>query len=407
MTESFKEIYSHYNRIIAHHEASRYPFYYLKPFIIDNRMMNVFQKLKNLFLKAINRYIDNYQDYNHIIDFPDRVHKILEMDRQFGQQIGAFRPDFIIDHKGQIKFVEINARYFDGYLLSGITEKIMEKKCGCYSYIDGKKPVDLLIEYIFTYFADYNKIVFIKGAVNDGDNRYYLPLFEKLGIEVIRVRPNEIAANSKLFRDAAVISHMNQREINKLGMAEIEILSSAKMLNSLTTIFLVHDKRFLAVLSDKNFQKTVFDSDEIDFISPYIIPTFTRRGNHRTWEMARKSRKDWILKPFDLDRSDGIVPGNLVDDKTWEFTFESRKIERMVLQPIIHQKTFSGKTSIDGKIHTDYLTGGLMFFDEQFFGPGEFRASSQPVVNWIKDDRKIFPWITDDYAGFKGDYFSL
>jgi len=195
--------------------------------------------------------------------------------------------------------------------------------------------------------------------------------------------------------------------LKNLSDDDVEFLSASNMLNNLTTIFLVHDKRFLAVLTDQDFQGKVFTKDEQKFITPYLTPTFTRKQGKEVWEIARRNRKDWILKPQLLGKSYGIIPGLLVSDEKWESVFKSSDIEQMILQPMLPQRTFTGKISRDGKEFTDYATGTLLYFDDKFFGPGEFRATSTEVVNFIKDDRKIGPWITDDYQDYKDGYFLL
>ncbi|MCF8266995.1 MAG: hypothetical protein K9I69_02845, partial [Ignavibacteriales bacterium] len=314
---------------------------------------------------------------------------------------------FVVGPDGQISIVEINARYFHGYFLHGLTEFIMENKLGCYSYIDGRKPIDLLIDQVFNYFGNFNRLIYLRGNDRDADNRYFQQLFEKSGIEFLNISPKDLSSSHNLLNGSAIINGFNQMELDNLTPDEIELLSASNLLNNLRTIFLVHDKRFLAVLFEKNFQAEVFSKEEIEFIRPYLTPTFTRKQDKEVWEIARLNRKDWILKPNLLGQSDGIVPGLLVSDEKWESIFKSSDIEQMILQPMLPQRTFTGKISRDGKEFTDYATGTLLYFDDKFFGPGEFRATSTEVVNFIKDDRKIGPWITDDYQDYKDGYFLL
>jgi len=406
-TFTTENIYDLYHRISAEQAAIRYPYYYFQPVIFTSVMMDNFRKLQTILVKAINYYVKNFEAFDHITGHSDKVYKIAEIGRKYEYRIGVFRPDFIVGPDGQISIIEINARYFHGYFAHGLTEYIMENKTGCYSTIDCKKPIDLIIDQIFRYFGDFEKLIYLRGGDRDVDNRYFEHFYKKIGIDYRNISPDDISSSHNLLKDAAIISGFNQMELKNLSDDDVEFLSASNMLNNLTTIFLVHDKRFLAVLFEKNFQAEVFSKEEIEFIRPYLTPTFTRKQDKEVWEIARLNRKDWILKPNLLGQSDGIVPGLLVSDEKWESIFKSSDIEQMILQPMLPQRTFTGKISRDGKEFTDYATGTLLYFDDKFFGPGEFRATSTEVVNFIKDDRKIGPWITDDYQDYKDGYFLL
>ncbi|MCF8315113.1 MAG: hypothetical protein K9I71_03265 [Ignavibacteriales bacterium] len=407
MKHNFKDIFALYQKISAEKAEVRYPYYYLQPVIFTSVRMNNFRKLQTILVKAINYYVKNFEAFDHITGHNDKVYKIAEIGKKYQYRIGVYRPDFVVGPDGQISIVEINARYFHGYFLHGLTEFIMENKLGCYSYIDGRKPIDLLIDQVFNYFGNFNRLIYLRGNDRDADNRYFQQLFEKSGIEFLNISPKDLSSSHNLLNGSAIINGFNQMELDNLTPDEIELLSASNLLNNLRTIFLVHDKRFLAVLFEKNFQAEVFSKEEIEFIRPYLTPTFTRKQDKEVWEIARLNRKDWILKPNLLGQSDGIVPGLLVSDEKWESIFKSSDIEQMILQPMLPQRTFTGKISRDGKEFTDYATGTLLYFDDKFFGPGEFRATSTEVVNFIKDDRKIGPWITDDYQDYKDGYFLL
>lgn len=407
MKHNFKDIFALYQKISAEKAEVRYPYYHLNPVVITSERMEKFRKLQKLLLKAFHYYVRNYQKYEHVVTHADHVHKIVEICQKYEYKVGSFRPDYLVDTHGGIKICEINARYFEAFFLQGLTEYIMEKKTGCVSYIDGKKPIEAFLETLFEYWGNFERVVVLKGMDREGDIRYYRPFFEELGIEFVQVKPADICKNLNLLEGSGVISAMSQMELDTFPLEAIEALSASKIINRFSTIYLLHDKRFLALLYDNDFQEKIYNKEEKEFIFPYLIPTYTRKQNPEIWEIARSNREGWILKPQLLGKSEGIVPGPLVSDQEWESVFDSPKIEKMILQSMIDQRTFTGKISEESKIFTDYATGTLLCFNDSFFGPAEFRATSQTVVNLIKDDRKIGTWLTDEYQNFKGDYFIL
>lgn len=77
----------------------------------------------------------------------------------------------------------------------------------------------------------------------------------------------------------------------------------------------------------------------------------------------------------------------------------------MMLQEWVKQKTF--KVSIDGESFTDFGTGILLCLEDELHDLSQFRMSSCEVINYIKDDRKMAPWIVEDPSNFDGNYFLL
>lgn len=140
-------------------------------------------------------------------------------------------------------------------------------------------------------------------------------------------------------------------------------------------------------------------------MAPYLIPTFTRKQDPAIWEDAYANKDGYILKPQLLGKSEGIVPGPLVSESDWKRAFDSGDIDSMVLQTFIKQRTFHA--TIDGRSYKDHGTGILLCLEDELQGLGQFRMSSCEVINFIKDDRKMAPWITDEHPNYPGNYFLL
>jgi len=77
------------------------------------------------------------------------------------------------------------------------------------------------------------------------------------------------------------------------------------------------------------------------------------------------------------------------DEAEWRALFFQANASDLTLQPYIHQARVHSNVG-DEERSNDYAVGTLLFFDNEFFGPGFFRASSHPVTNQ-GDDRKIAP----------------
>jgi hypothetical protein len=182
-------------------------------------------------------------------------------------------------------------------------------------------------------------------------------------------------------------------EMLSLPAEVIRRIAIGNGLNDLRTIFLIHDKRFLAVLSNRDFLARCLMPQEAGFLSQYIVPTYAWGERADLWEQARDCKHDWIVKPALLGKSEKVFAGSVTSDEAWRAVFETDLAKEMVLQPMIAQRQFSTLTETGP--HFDYAVGTMLCFDNMFFGPGLLRTSSFPVTNQ-GDDRKMAALITDE-----------
>lgn len=239
--------------------------------------------------------------------------------------------------------------------------------------------------------------MFLKGAVDKNESKYLIPILEKAGYPVHIISVDEIADNLHLLEEAAVISELDHTELCRLPLVIIERIMAAHLLNDLRTVFLIHDKRFFSIISNESFLKKVLSQAEINDFQKMMIPIYTKLQRPDLWAMAQKEKDYWIIKPHALGRSINVFAGCVTSEEEWQQVFSSGLIEGMILQPYIGQRKFRG--FIGDREYNDYIAGTLLFFDDHFFGPGMFRASSFPVTNKV-DDRKIASLVTADVEYF-------
>jgi len=151
------------------------------------------------------------------------------------------------------------------------------------------------------------------------------------------------------------------------------------IINDFRTIFLIHDKRFFSVLSNSELRKTVLTKDEITLFERYYIPTYSYGEKKELWKKAKKEKDKFILKHRSLGKSEKVYAGIVTEKKVWDALFEADDLKDLILQEWIAQTKIKG--TIDDISYEDYITGTLLFFDDNYFGFGDFRTSSFPVTN--------------------------
>ncbi len=379
------------------------------PGIITDVGYNKLKRLQTLLYRAICQFVENYEKYESIFCLDQKAKRIVEICKDakpyssgHKYRPGTYRPDILFDTNGNQKICEIGGRFpLNGYLASGFSEiigkELFQKKN---SQLKIRDEYVKFLKALFNYWnpSENNlllpdRIVVLKGSDKPCDIKYYIPFFKKLGIDVITLSPCEFDANPEIVKGSAIIDEFNQMEIESLSEHSIAILSESNSLNDLRTIFLIHDKRFLALLSDDEFQRGFLDNSEREFLRGYLIPTYTYLQED-FMEKARHDKDQWLLKHSLLGKSEKVYAGVHCSAAEWEELYTSGSVRDMVLQPYIKQIQVNGSIGDDN--FSDYVTGTMLCLDNNFFGAGLFRTSSFEITN-RKDDRKIAQCYSESY----------
>jgi hypothetical protein len=141
-----------------------------------------------------------------------------------------------------------------------------------------------------------------------------------------------------------------------------------------------------------NTRWSLLSPKESDLLQHFLVPTFAHGADRHHWNDAERNKDAWILKHRVKGKSEQVHAGCVTDEATWKDLFASVDSHDMILQPMIRQRRFQGRVGHEQR--NDYVAGTLLYFNDQFFGPGIYRASSFPVTNQ-GDDRKLAQWVAD------------
>lgn len=362
------------------------------PAVITPDRFDRLKTLQETLYRAICFFARHADEYQAVFPLTQTVRRITALCSPYPYRPGTYRPDFLIDREEQPRICEIGARFpLNGYFLSAIAECIGARKFG-YAPASGRWQYEHFLSHLFAYWGDFKELYVLKGADHPCDIKYYIPYFESLGIRVRRLSPEEVLHEPERLKDAPLVNEFNQMEMEEMPDAVLQAIASGRGLNDMRSIFLIHDKRFLAVLSDPAFQARCLSPAQAEGLQPYLIPTYTRAQRPDVWEEAYRSREDWVLKHCRLGKSEQVYAGCVTDEAAWKALFDRPEIGDMVLQPFIRQRKIH--STIGSTAYHDFVVGTLLCFDEAFFGPGLFRTSSFEITNRI-DDRKMAPCFTD------------
>ena len=378
------------------------PWTYDVPLAIRKETNDRLARIQQLFHRCVRHLAEHYDRYLGLMPVSDRVADILALSRSKPYRPGTYRTDFIVDETNQIRLIETTCRFaMNGYFTSGFFIHDLADR-----YLAGRPEIRKIDAYtpfydrFMEYFRPFDHVCLLKGADDRNDTKFVIPVFEKAGFPVRVIPAADVPARTTEFRGAAVLGELSHDEICALPTETVEAIVAADSMNDLRTVFLIHDKRFFALLTHAAFLNNALAPAEIEEIRPFLIPTYAKALDPEIWRQARADKDRWILKPFNVGKSIDVFAGPLTDAAEWQALFDTGRADRMVLQEYVPQRRFRG--TIGGQAYRDCAAGTLLFFEEGYFGPGLFRASSYPVTNKV-DDRKIAPLVTPDADRFEPD----
>lgn len=366
-----------------------------EPIIFSEKYNTELKKVQQIMFKMIHEFVGNYKAYKNLMPVSNKVEQVLDLFFSKPYKIGTYRTDFVFDDKQQVKLIEITCRFaLNGMFLSSVLNKkasdYLESELPGLEFIDNYSSIFSKFE---TYLEGTNSITVLVGADTRNESKIYQSIFERAGYSVEFINYKSIADNLDKIRASWIISELSFDEILSIDYAILKELSSLKISNDFRTVFLVHDKRFFDVLGNKEIQEKVLSQSEITLFDRYYIPTYCYNENSTKWTDAKWNKNNWIIKHRALGKSQEVYAGIVTSEDEWLSLFNSPHLHDLVLQEWIPQKTVENKLK-EERIN-DYITGTLLFFDDNYFGFGDFRTSSYPITN-KKDHRKAAGIIIKD-----------
>jgi len=366
--------------------------YHQRPVALTSARWQELERLHRVLYTCVRFFCDSYGEFlPGVMPLSDKEMTLLEHQRQYPFRAGTWRPDYILDTDGNIRLCEITSRFFaHGIFMSWFGEQAADRFLREHFPGETRRTCfPEMMEYM-RGLADGKKTLFVlKSADKSGEIRLYSRFYSSLGLQVEVAEAPEVEARRKDWcrPDALVVNALNQRDLLGFSMDTLDALMEAGLYSNLCNTFLIHDKRLMALWFRDSFTSRCLDPEDTDFLRAHAIPTFLEIPAD-----AYENKDRYILKPWRLGKSEGLLPGPLMTEDQWKRRLDGGT-EGLLAQPFIGQRTFH--TVWEGTPFEDYLCGMMLCVDQHFFGPGYFRFSSLPVTNW-GDDRKGCALQTDN-----------
>ena len=357
------------------------------PIVMSTPLAADMQALGLVLYKAIRHMLDHYRDYLHLLPRDEHDLRIFEICDRYPHPVGTFRTDFVIDEQNHIRVIEMTTRQpLNGFLTSGFVREIaMEQavSCGLVQIVD---LYPAFFDYLQDYIGDARHVCVIKGNERLEEFRFYPGMFEHAGMPCHVIPIADLPGKAELLSGAWVVEELTFDEIRAFPLDIIEQLARCRLHNAIKSLMISHDKAFLSVLCNPEFTSEALNPAETALLGRYLVPTYNYGSSAKVWDMAYNNKDEFILKHRLKGKSEDLFAGCLTKEAEWKQLFTPERLQNMVLQPMIHQRQFTGRVGAEAR--NDYAAGTLLYFNQEFFGPGMYRSSSLPVSGF-RDFRKI------------------
>lgn len=382
MTALLSELSAAVGRVVAERAPYYDRWFVDDPYPVDADLDAAFARIHDALSAAIDLFVGDFRRWSEIVPFPPLAHRIVRLTAGVPYDKGTFRTDIVFERDGTPRMIEITCRFvMNGFLRHSIFEHLAQEHGFARGRPDRYRAfLPALAEWLG---ADP---VMIRGEEGRNDSEFLEWVFQAAGRTLTVVPPGQLADALGALAGRRLVSEMNHSEISRLDDRTVRTLVDAGMRNDLRTAVLVHDKAFFAVMTLPAFQESLLPQ-HADVLRRHLQPTWLAHLAPQRWSEARANPADWIMKPRNLGRSEGVVAGAMVSPEEWDAAWRGADPEVTVIQRFIDQPRWD--TSLRGEPLRDFVAGTLLFAQEGYFGPGMFRLSSLPVTN-IGDDRKAW-----------------
>ena len=290
---------------------------YDEPVVISKAQHEKLSRLHQIMFRLINGFVLNYTKYEYLMPISAKAKEVFEVFKDKPYVPGTYRTDFVYDEKKNVKLIEITCRFAlnTQFVSAAIQEKAeifrrteypdlatINKFNGLYAHIEKRRGAG-------------DKIYVLKGIDQKNESRIYADIFRGMNLQVIEVTYDRIAGFLDDFKDSWVVSELTLEEIEDLDLQVVKRLKDCNLINDFRTVLLIHDKRFFAVLGEKQFLKDFLSKDDLRFFQPYYVPTYTYQMRQDLWQNAIMNKDGWILKHRSLGKSKQIYAGVVTSQK--------------------------------------------------------------------------------------------
>lgn len=350
---------------------------------IGNQMMKISNKLTDRFIED--------REFRKKFGFPDFIEELIEIDHGYGLNIPIARLDIFYKDGENFKFCEINTDGSSAMNEDNTLSRIMLDSLALKDFSQDKSLsyFELFHSWVRESIEIYKKTVGAKDKPNvaivdfkeSGTSMEFLEFqkaYRQEGYNCEIVDPRDVEyRDGQLFYGDYRIDLVYRRIVSYELIEkreEIEEFLQAYKNKAFVSIGsirsqVVHNKIFFKILHDQDTLDYLTE-EEADFVREHVPYTGLFAGDKEVFDKVLENKDDYIMKPMDLNASQGVFVGRDFTREEWktrlEEAFDKDYIYQEYFDPF--QRDFLVKTDDGFQKDSFMTTTGLFMYNEKLQG---------------------------------------
>lgn len=350
---------------------------------IGESMMNISNKLTDRFIKD--------KEFRKKFNFPDFIEELIEVDNLYNINVPIARFDLFYKDKDNFKFVELNTDGSSAMNEDNTLARIMLDSLALENFSKDKdlSYFELFKSWVRESIEIYDRvydtdekpnvaIVDFKESATGMEFLEFKRAYEEMGYSCRIVDPRDITyKNGSIYEDDYRIDLVYRRIVT------FEIIEKREEIEEFLQAYrdrafvcigsirsqVIHNKIFFKILHDQDTLDYLTE-EERDFVKKHIPITGIFGGSRDTFNMVLEEKDKYIMKPMDLNASQGVFVGRDFTKDEWEKSLEESFDKDYLYQEYFDpfERDFLVEKDNGFEVDSFMTTIGLFMYNEKLKG---------------------------------------
>lgn len=391
----------------AQYKGKPVPFLY-HPFFVNQKILKDFTKIGDMISaignKVTNRYIED-QDFRKKFGFPKLIEELIEIDNGYDMNFPIGRFDVFYEDYDTFKFCELNTDGSSAMNEDNTIGKILLETKALKDF--GRKHKLDYFELFETWVEDSIEIYHRFEPSNPSPNVAIVDFIESgtsaefevfkntyiaKGYNCIIADPRELK-----YRDGKLYFEDYRIDLVYRRIVTFELIHKAHEIPEFIEAYrnrafccigsiksqVIHNKIFFKVLHDED-TLALLTEEERKFVQDHIPYTGIFGGDDEVFNKILNNKDRYIMKPMDLNASQGVYVGRDLSHEEWETNLKRDWNNQYLYQEFVDNFTREYLVFKDDKFVVDEFSSviGLFIYKEKFAGIYT-RIGNQNIISGV------------------------
>ncbi|NLY46994.1 MAG: glutathionylspermidine synthase family protein [Tissierella sp.] len=393
----------------AQYKGKPVPFLY-HPFFVNERIVRDFTKISETMAsignKVTNEYIAN-KDFRKKFGFPKLIEELIEIDNGYDVNIPIGRYDVFYESYDNFKFCELNTDGSSAMNEDNTIGKILLETKGLKDFsnhhsLDYFELIDSWVDESIKLYNKYDStnqspnvaiIDFIESGTS-AEFEVFKNAYKSKGYNCIIADPRELK-----YRDGKLYFEDYRIDLVYRRIVTFELIDKADEIPEFIEAYrnrgfccigsiksqVIHNKIFFKILHDED-TLALLSEEERDFVKAHIPHTGIFGGDQDVFNKVLNNKNKYIMKPMDLNASQGVYVGKDLSQEEWEARLKKDFNKEYLYQEFVENFSREYLVFEDGEFKVEEFNSviGLFVYDEKFAGIYT-RIGQKNIISGVTD----------------------